>query len=111
MEAMITSEKLAEAGVAEPQAKAHARAHQETLDEAKKYADELMEKAKKELATKGDIMRLESHLEKMEARMEKNQADRETRMTRFTVGAMIGGMTVLTALFGIFVAPAIQALS
>ena len=118
MDAMITSEKLTEAGVAEPQAKAHARAHQETLNEAKKYANEITEEARKELATKGDLADLRvtlrediAKLREDNAQLRLEMADRETRMMRFTVGAMIGGMTVLTAIFGIFVAPAIQALS
>ena len=94
MEAMITSEKLAEAGVAEPQAKAHARAHQETLDEAKKYADELMEKAKKELATKGDLAELRAELRA-------DLAEMEMRLMRFAVVVAFGTLTVQTGLIAI----------
>ena len=106
MEAMITSEKLAEAGVAEPQAKAHARAHQETLDEAQTYTDESLEEAKKELATKSDIMRLENHITRlesrmmeMELRMEKNLAERDARSVRFAAWLMVA----ITGVFSIIV--------
>ena len=110
MEAMITSEKLAEAGVAEPQAKAHARAHQETLSEAQTYTDESLEEAKKELATKSDIMRLENHITRlesrlesrmmeMELRMEKNLAERDARSVRFAAWLMVA----ITGVFSIIV--------
>ena len=63
------------------------------------------------LATRAELLEAIAGLRADNAQLRLEMADRETRMTRFTVGAMIGGMTVLTAIFGIFVAPAIQALS
>ena len=122
MNSLAITDKLIASGTPEPQARAQAQIHEEQSRETKTAIKEEVARATEGFVTRAELMeaisslhnemvKLRADLEKMEARMEKNLADRETRMTRFTVGAMIGGMTVLTALFGIFVAPAIQALS
>ena len=107
MDTLVIADKLIASGTPEPQAKTYAHAHQETLQEAQAYTDKSLEG----LATRADLLEAIAGLRADNAKLRLEMADRETRMTRFTVGAMIGGMTVLTALFGIFVAPAIQALS
>ena len=136
MNTLAIADKLIASGTPEPQARAQAQIHEEQARETKSVVKEEVAQATEGFVTRtelfnaisafrnemaemrgemaelhNEMVKLRADLDKMEARMEKNLADRETRMTRFTVGAMIGGMTVLTALFGIFVAPAIQALS
>ena len=129
MNSLAITDKLIASGTPEPQARAQAQIHEEQSRETKTAIKEEVARATEGFVTRAELfdaistfrnemaelhnemVKLRADLDKMEARMEKNLADRETRMTRFTVGAMIGGMTVLTALFGIFVAPAIQALS
>ena len=105
MNTLAINERLIASGTPEQQAKVHAHTHQETLQEAQAYTDKSLEG----LATRADLLEAIAGLREDNAKLRQEMADRETRMTRFTVGAMIGGMTVLTAIFGIFVAPAIQA--
>ena len=95
MDTLAISEELMAAGVPETQAKAIAKTQ---IAAAKESQDGL--------ATKADIAELRAD----NARLRQEMADRDTQMTRFTVGAMMGGMTVMTAIFGVIVALAIQSL-
>ena len=104
MDTLAISEKLIASGVPEAQAKAHATAIKEVAEESAKESQD-------GLATKADIAELRAELRADNAKLRQEMADRDTQMTRFTVGAMMGGMTVMTAIFGVIVALAIQSLS
>ena len=95
MDTLEISEKLKQAGVAEPQAKAVTSAIQEGVREAEEYADDAMEEAKKELATKADIMRLEKGLTQLRLEM----AERDARAMRFSAGLVVA----MTGVFSIIV--------
>ena len=82
---------------------------QEGIHEAEEYTAEMLEEAKKDLATKEDLMRLEMRLEsriaKMESRLNKNLAEllqklleRDVNSSRFTVGALIALTAILPRL-------------
>ena len=95
MDTLEISEKLKQAGVAEPQAQAVTNAIQEGVREAEEYADDAMEEAKKELATKADIMRLEKGLTQLRLEM----AERDARAMRFSAGLVVA----MTGVFSIIV--------
>ena len=106
MDALEISEKLKQAGVAEPQAKAVTSAIQEGVREAEEYADDTVDEAKKELAKQADIVslkadfaRLESRMVEMELRLEKNLAERDARSLRFSAGLVVA----MTGIFSIIV--------
>ena len=132
MDTLAISDKLIASGTPEPQARAQAQIHEEQSRETRSVVKEEVAKATEGFVTRtelfnaisafrnemadmrGEMTDIREDIAKLRednAQLRLEMADRETRMMRFTVGAMIGGMTVLTAIFGIFVAPAIQALS
>ena len=108
MNTLEISEKLKQAGVAEPQAKVITSAIQEGVHEAEEYADDAVEEGKKELAKqadivslKADIAKLDAKLEKMESRLESRLSQTTLHITRFSVGLAFGTLTVQTGLIAI----------
>ena len=124
MDTLAITDKLIASGTPEPQARAQAQIHEEKSRETKAAVKEEVAKAAEGFVTRAELfnaisefrremseLRKEiSALREDNARLRQEMADRDTQMTRFTVGAMMGGMTVMTAIFGVIVALAIQSL-
>ena len=125
MNTLAIADKLIASGTPEPQARAQAQIHEEQSRETKSVVKEEVAQATEGFVTRTELFNATSEfrnemaelrkeiaaLREDNAKLRQEMAERETRMMRFTVGAMMGGMTVMTAIFGVIVALAIQSLS
>ena len=125
MNTLAITDKLIASGTPEPQARAQAQIHEEQSRETKSVVKEEVAQATEGFVTRTELFNATSEfrnemaelrkeiaaLREDNAKLRQEMAERETRMMRFTVGAMMGGMTVMTAIFGVIVALAIQSLS
>ena len=125
MNTLAVADKLIASGTPEPQARVQAQIHEEQSRETKSVVKEEVAKATEGFVTRTELFNaisafrnemaeLRGEIAKLRednAKLRQEMAERETRMMRFTVGAMMGGMTVMTAIFGVIVALAIQSLS
>ena len=102
MDTLATSEKLKQAGVAEPQAQAVTSAIQEGVREAEEYADDAVENGKKELAKQADIVSLKADIMRLDkglTQLRLEMAERDARSLRFSAGLVVA----MTGIFSIIV--------
>ena len=104
MEAMDISEKLKQAGAAEPQAQAITSAIQEGIHEAEEYANDAVEDGKKDLATKADIAALRED----NAKLRQYLAELKSDLSLLILKAVVGSLLAATAMFGVIVTIVLQ---
>ena len=115
MNTLEISEKLKQAGVAEPQAKAITSAIQEGIHEAEEYADDAVEEGKKELAKQADIVSLRQDLHKAvaelrqdNAKLRRDLAELKADLSLLILKAVVGSLLAATAMFGVIVTIVLQ---